>query len=496
MDRLKQKDKELLATGKGINLLAPENAYMGGQFTTNENDYVEVLIHDTNENLLETSIADKEDYNIDENNTINLKTGTILRKLGYDRGNFIIKYNFLRNIAGSYETILVDKDNIIYDGEYHIFNGKIKSGTDPENADISVQRIDLFLRDYKYFIHEISQTRKEVRIAPQSIRNEKYLRDFYYAHRTKKIVTADGSDQSSLIFVDGDDAEDGQARNSKTLKFNDGQGQFLKEMVGGSIRFPNAFVTDYIPIPAPTNPTQFNADTEREGDIRARFFLDTINTTGEIYRNGNEFFGEFIELFENNGDGYTPETALTTVNPTTDSAVVWATKNFSFQGRKTGGLGNVTKLGDIHYSKSEGAMDPIYFTYASDVGQRVVLRSNSILPNTEVATDYTWEISGWDRDKAMNAATYAKIYSRTNVDGNYQIITSPDLDGVPVADPVGNINPQQARTVGSENGSIFIFDIFGKHVGVGVKLTISQAFGASTAESTIYLPGCLAFQPT
>ena len=42
---------------------------------------------------------------------IKLKTGTILRKLGYDRGRYIVKYNFLRKIAGSYENILVDENN-------------------------------------------------------------------------------------------------------------------------------------------------------------------------------------------------------------------------------------------------------------------------------------------------------------------------------------------------------------------------------------------------
>ena len=48
MSRLNEKDLELLQTGQTINLSTVENAYYGGEFTTNPNDCVEVFIYDTN----------------------------------------------------------------------------------------------------------------------------------------------------------------------------------------------------------------------------------------------------------------------------------------------------------------------------------------------------------------------------------------------------------------------------------------------------------------
>ena len=98
--KITEKDKELLITNKPFVYDAVENIYFGGYFGNDSNDYIEVLIHDINDNLLETSIVDSEDYNYDNiKGGIKLKTGTILRKLGYDRGRFKVIYNFLRNIA-------------------------------------------------------------------------------------------------------------------------------------------------------------------------------------------------------------------------------------------------------------------------------------------------------------------------------------------------------------------------------------------------------------
>ena len=166
MARLNTKDRELLRTGKDIDLASKSYAYLGGKFLTNPNDYIEALIYDTDENFLESAVVDSTDYTFDEDNpTIRLKTGTILRKMGYDRGRYIIKYNFLRKIAGSYETILVDESNNPYDGDYEVQpSGKIVTPTDEE----------LSLKEYKYFIHEISPTRKEVRLATQNIKDVQY----------------------------------------------------------------------------------------------------------------------------------------------------------------------------------------------------------------------------------------------------------------------------------------------------------------------------------
>ena len=142
-------------------------------FGNNSEDYVEVMIYDTNDNLLETSVADSEDYYYDsEKGGVKLKTGTILRKLGYDRGRFKVTYNFLRKLAGSYQTVVTDENG-------NIFNG-----------DVDVNEIDktLFIKEDKYITHQISPSRTEIRLVTQNIRDEKYIRDFYrLAAKTKKL---------------------------------------------------------------------------------------------------------------------------------------------------------------------------------------------------------------------------------------------------------------------------------------------------------------------
>ena len=131
MARISKKDYDLLNANQAVNLSSPEYAYLGGEFATNSNDYIEVLIY-SGENLLESAIVDKEDYSYTNTHSehtvdIRIKTGTVLRKLGYDRGVYTVKYNFFRKMAGSYETLLVDASGNIWTGAYHVMeDGLIK----------------------------------------------------------------------------------------------------------------------------------------------------------------------------------------------------------------------------------------------------------------------------------------------------------------------------------------------------------------------------------
>ena len=147
MARINQKDKELLAAGLTIDLNSPNFNYIGGPFLSNQNDYIEALIHDSNANFLESSIVNPDDYLLKDNGNISLKQGNILRRLGYDRGKFIVKYNFLRKYAGSYENVLVNKQGQILNRPY----------------DPTIDTEDM-IKEYKYFVHEISPSRREIRL--------------------------------------------------------------------------------------------------------------------------------------------------------------------------------------------------------------------------------------------------------------------------------------------------------------------------------------------
>ena len=242
MSRLNVKDTELLRTGQDIDLSSKQYAYLGGAFLDNPNDYIEVLIYDMDNNFLESSVIGDDDFLVEDvggKKAVRLKTGTILRKMGYDRGKFTVKYNFLRKVAGSYETVLVDESNNIYSGDYDVQpNGKIIT---PNNKELAI-------KEYKYFIHEISPTRKEVRLATQNIKDVQYLRDFYDLQKTiKKVVPESENPNNTLEFV----PIGGLYNKSAKIKFSNSDNtathsEFIKRMEGGTLSLNNAFVTEVL----------------------------------------------------------------------------------------------------------------------------------------------------------------------------------------------------------------------------------------------------------
>ena len=201
MSRLNEIDSNILQTGLEINFNSPEYSYLDGEFGQNPNDYVEALIHDEEENFSESGIVDKDDYTINPIG-VKLKTGTILRKYGYDRGRYVVKYNFFRKLAGSYENLLVNENQESYNGDINVDeqSGKI-TGTNNQ---------ELFIKENKYLIHEISPSRTELRITTQNIRDRQYISDFFNLQRGKKIISSTLGDEfvRNPVFFTGADAEE------------------------------------------------------------------------------------------------------------------------------------------------------------------------------------------------------------------------------------------------------------------------------------------------
>ena len=176
--RLEEKDYNILYSGRTIDTDDANYRYISSFDPNSEDDYVEALIHDAEQNFIQSVIVDREDYTYNEiegKPEIKLNTGTILRKIGYDRGKYVVKYNFLRKKAGSYETILVDENSDRYLGEYHVMpDGTIMDGESHETS----EGIILRLLELKYFIQQISGTRREIRILPQEINDINYIDKF------------------------------------------------------------------------------------------------------------------------------------------------------------------------------------------------------------------------------------------------------------------------------------------------------------------------------
>ena len=79
---LSESDAEVLISNEKIEYGSDKDAYLGPPFGTSD-DYIEVLIYDTQNNLLETGVVERTDYLYDEEEGgIRIKTGTILRKWG------------------------------------------------------------------------------------------------------------------------------------------------------------------------------------------------------------------------------------------------------------------------------------------------------------------------------------------------------------------------------------------------------------------------------
>ena len=51
-----------------------------------------------------------------------INPGIIMRRNGYFSGDYEIEFNFLREVGGSSESVLVNENNEIYTGEYFVSN--------------------------------------------------------------------------------------------------------------------------------------------------------------------------------------------------------------------------------------------------------------------------------------------------------------------------------------------------------------------------------------
>ena len=232
MSRLNQKDLQILQTGLDIDFNSPEYSYLDGAFGENPNDYIEVLIHDEQENFLESGIVEKENYEIRPLG-VKLKTGTILRKFGYDRGRYVVKYNFFRKTAGSYENLLVDENQIPFSGESNI-NEQTGKITDENGR-------ELFIKENKYLIHEISPSRTELRLTAQNIRGRQYVSEFFNFQRGKKVISSMLGNEfvraPAQFFVPEGGTE--ELTNTNKIKLSI---PTTTNMVGGYIYFNNAYV--------------------------------------------------------------------------------------------------------------------------------------------------------------------------------------------------------------------------------------------------------------
>jgi hypothetical protein len=427
---LNQKDTEILFKNQSVNL----------DFGSSKDDYVEVFLYDTNDNLLETNIVEESDYRIDSDG-VKLKTGTILRKMGFDRGRYRVKYNFLRKTAGSYETVLVDGDNKIYNGPFHVMdNGNIMKGA--EHTD-GAER--LLLKENKYLVQEISPTRTEVRVISQNIDDEKYKNDLFFSGKQRRKEKVD----LNLRFINRNfTTDESELEKSVVLRASSNVPQ---SYLGGLIYLNNAFIEEKIFAEPPLDPS-ITPEEEVVGDIQARWiFSDTSLTT---VRDG------------------TPSTINNTLNK------MWL--DFSKEEEAQGNnhpFKTTPFERKLHYEKDRGKTnnrklrESIASQYQTPVFEkgRIKLKSVSTKPSETSLVKYTWTLSGIDFTKG----------------DSYDGTVGPDEALITES---GGVRYENEST----NGSEIEVQLRGNNTDIAVTLEIeSKLANGNDVSSILYIPNVI-----
>ena len=540
MIRIKKEDEQLISTRKTIDNNAPSKAYLGGPFLSNDKDVIQALIHDENENFLESIILDREDYEIPVGGgDIKILTGTFLRKNGYDRGRFVVKYMFLRYVAGSHETVLVKQNGQFF--------GKSADETFDRNNPADMQRVtggpgvlpDLEVKDNKYWVEEISGTRSEIRIVPQNIVDEDYLNDFSDMQNIKKRFSSDGGNLAGIYFA-------GNSGDSRRVQFGGEIGLNKKILTGGRLYIPNAFITSVTPPPAPDGTEDPRSSEERDAisfdDIQASFFVSAIFQGTELAWSqesyqlnqflpnisydgntgldavlrpdnfGDRYFRQYIELFKGfDGDVNDSNSAYEVSLSGKDRFI----ERFQFQ-EDDQGLPDqrpiTIRRPNANYIHT---LTPMIFQNQGDVKTVLEFKSNSFLTRqkeledgelldigndaantnfTNQPTSYYWRVTGhdWDKTGGSGGKGWNPIKaSSPDKSGDFEIIKEYGEFETPDNIATVTNNSFQASTLNSQFGSTLRVKFNSIQAWYGIGLTIVQATAEGRPKSTIHLPAII-----
>lgn len=304
-------------------------------------DYVEYQIFDINDNFKERKKSIN--YTLEDGKIV-LNIGQDLRDAGYNRGNYKVRYYFIRPKAGDSEEVVLTKTvngrpGIIHSGNpeltgvpmgdfYLDDDGQAFVGLVPP-ADGDPQPLDI--KEFKYKIESISGDRTEVRIIPQIIENQKYNETFrklvsdtntYRSIKTSMPTQQEINQAVEEALVNGQDPQEilanleGEAGgeisftgpDSIRIEFNSRldnvDNGFTQKMRRGKLVIKNAYITDYSSQPDVSQNSSFNIEDpiptlyiqsiKQEGTRIVDYQLFTED--GNIFNpniNGVQFYWEF-----------------------------------------------------------------------------------------------------------------------------------------------------------------------------------------------------------
>ena len=260
--RTKLNDKDFKRLKKeGMGILGDVGGPLFPTFGNHIEDFVKFNVYGLDDTYLKSGIS--EDFENDDNN-IKLKPGNDLRKMGFTRGDYKVKYFFYRRLAGADEVVLTktvgDQSGVVHSGNpkltgepmgdfYVDDGGKVFQGNGPP-ADGS-EPSELDVKEYKFSVDKISANKKEVRLAPQSINLDKYKDEFsslYISDGVYKPVSGidDFTQDGGPTVSGGAKFNSADAAGFKFVTKDGTDSGFLKKYVGGTIEIENAFIVGYI----------------------------------------------------------------------------------------------------------------------------------------------------------------------------------------------------------------------------------------------------------
>ena len=456
--RLSRKDLQILDTGGRAKPSERPFGYVTPfDPLTNSDDIVEVLIHDENQNFLERGVVDVEDV-IFSSDGVRLKTGVILRKFGYDRGRYVVKYNFLRNLAGSDETVLVDESGNVYDGDFHVMpDGTIMDG---ESHEVSEGKI-LRLLELKYFIQQISGTRREIRILPQEINDLDYIDRFTSLSNGVRRINLQNNEAKFKVDAQGNTL----AGDSLAIQMDSNQ-SIIPQMKGGLIYLNNAFIETERKKPTPE---ELNTRIEEldSDNVQARFIVISDNgreswPDDKSFQKIHNFFAPLPDgtEFTNNG---LPDRNLG------DGAIIFVGGKLpnGRQRRRSGTQRQIRWLNEDIFDKVNykpeggGTENPVIVT----------LRSISERPQN-ISFLYEWEFFGVDI-QVDNQSKSPPI--------------TPKIPGTKGGEIFIPSQPNSLTTSGTDLKELTVH-IYGEKIQVGVRLKISSKDGLS---NEVLYPACI-----
>ena len=205
----------------------PKRLYSG--FGRDVNDFIHFYVYDMEDNLLADEMLSPGDVIFRDDNTIDLDIGGHVRDLGFDDGEFKVKYLFLRRLAGKKETIMVNDEGFINMGKIStkVINGKtryFKGGIKPMNQTLE----EVYPKEMKYTIKEVSPSKNEVKVDVQLINNIPYRKNFAGINKDFVYVPKRKGNSGTIRW----DKTDG---NVLIIKPAAGERGFTDAMIGGEI---------------------------------------------------------------------------------------------------------------------------------------------------------------------------------------------------------------------------------------------------------------------